>query len=91
MNGNELRRQYTLRFAPGVVCVEGQRIDLGGVNPWEYEWSQLDPVPLKLSHPSHPHQLHNMSLYRVDAGHCTVVFAAAELSPNVWGFYEKLD
>ena len=91
MDGKDLRRAYTYRFAPGQICSEGQLIDVCGVNPWEHEWIRLDKPPIKLSHPSYPHEMHEMWFYRVEAGDRKIVFAAGELSPNVWGFYPKLD
>ena len=69
------------------VAIEGQRIDVGGINPWNFHWIRLKQPSVELPHPAYPNQRHRMSLYEVDNVGQKVIFAAGELSPNVWGFY----
>ena len=78
------------RWGPGKVCVEGDRVNVGGVNPWDFNWTALDEPTVELPHPAHTHQQHTYGLYRVETDGREVVFAAGELSMNVWGFYERL-
>ena len=77
-------------WAPGRVGFEGQRVVVGGINPWDFEWILLDEPIVKLPHPSYSHELHKFWLYRVEAEGREVVLAAGELSANVWGFYERV-
>ncbi len=72
--------------AVGVVA-EGQSIQVGGLNVWDYRWARKSDDPVELPHPAHPHQQHRMFIYEVSAGGKNVTFAAGELSTNVWGFY----
>lgn len=72
--------------AVGVV-VEGERINVSGVNPWDYEWKVTEQESIQLPHPNYPSQMHAMSIYKVEAGSRVILFAAGELSANVWGFY----
>jgi len=69
------------------VVVEGQPIDVDGINPWQYSWRPSKQPPIELPHPAYPNQRHRMTIYEVETGGRTVVFAAGELSANVWGFY----
>lgn len=75
--------------AVGVVS-EGQAIRVEGVNPWSFEWQQLDETPIELPHPSYPNQRHSMWIYEIVAHGKLVRFAAGELSANVWGFYRPV-
>ena len=70
--------------------LRGEAIDVGGVNPWEHDWTKFAKAPVELPHPSYPRQLHRFWLYRVTVGQRSVTFAAGELSANVWGFYQRL-
>jgi hypothetical protein len=75
------------RWMPIGVVAEGQPIDVKGLNPWQCEWKQTaDPI-VELPHPNYPAQQHTMNVYEITDGNSTVRFAAAELSPNVYGFY----
>lgn len=69
------------------VVVEGQRINVAGINPWDFAWVSLKRPPVELPHPAYPNQCHKMWLYEVDNAGKKIVFAAGELSANVWGFY----
>jgi len=69
------------------VVIEGRPIDVGGINPWAFPWVSLQQPPVELPHPAYPNQCHKMWLYEVEAAGKKIVFAAGELSPNVWGFY----
>lgn len=72
--------------AVGVVS-EGQAIRFSGINPWNHKWNSLEDPPVELPHPSYPHQKHKMLIYVIEADGCSIMFAAGELSANVWGFY----
>jgi hypothetical protein len=69
------------------IVVEGDRINIGGINPWNHEWTATGEPEIELPHPQYPNQLHRMQIYRVESGERTITFAAGELSVNVWGFY----
>jgi len=68
------------------VVVEGSPINIGGVNPWDHKWESLE-ADAELAHPSYPQQRHRISIWRITNGRRMTLFAAGELSPNVWGFY----
>ena len=69
------------------VDLDGQPIDLGGgIDPWKHSWRSLDRE-VWMRHPSWPTQLHDLPTYEITAGDRTIVFAAGELSNQVWGFY----
>jgi hypothetical protein len=72
--------------AVGVV-IEGRPIRIRDVNVWDYNWTRLPQPSIELSHPSYPSQLHMMDVYEITANGEHVLFAAGELSANVWGFY----
>ena len=78
------------RWSAGKVASEGQHVIVGGINPWNHDWIRLDEPPVELPHPAHARQQHRFWLYRIDADNREIVFAAGELSANVWGFYERL-
>jgi hypothetical protein len=69
------------------IVVEGQPINVGGVNLWKLEWQRVGQESVELPHPSYPNQLHRMSIYQVQSGGKAITFAAGELSPNVYGFF----
>lgn len=71
--------------AVGIVF-DGDPIDLDGVNPWQYAWRSTGEVAL-VRHPAYPTQVHDVSVYEIEADGRTVRFAAGELSNTVWGFY----
>ena len=70
------------------VVAEGQPIRIGTLNVWDYDWHPAELAAIELPHPSHPSQLHRVSIYKITDGKSTETFAAGELSMNVWGFYE---
>jgi hypothetical protein len=69
------------------IVGEGQRINIAGVNPWNYEWRRTSRPAVELPHPQYSNQLHQMNVYEIESGGRTIIFAAAELSISVWGFY----
>ena len=73
-------------IAVGVV-LEGDPVNVGGLNPWGLEWHSLESNPIELPHPSYPNQRHLIWVYEIRSGAKAVRFAAGELSANVWGFY----
>lgn len=66
---------------------EGYPIMIHGLNPWNFEWQQVDPDPVELPHPAHPLEKHRFWVYEIELQGKSVRFAAGELSVNVWGFY----
>ena len=78
------------KWGSGKVCVEGDRVNVGGINPWDAKWTRLDEPAVELPHPAYSNQKHTYWLYRAEVDGTEVVFAAGELSMNVWGFYERL-
>jgi len=69
------------------IVIEGQPIDVGGINPWSFQWIPLNEPPVELPHPAHPDQHHLFWLYEIDDPVKQMIFAVTEISPNVWGFY----
>jgi hypothetical protein len=69
------------------VVVEGERINIGGVNPWNHKWNATEQEPVLLPHPSYSTQMHTMKIYQIETAGRSILFAAGELSANVWGFY----
>jgi hypothetical protein len=70
------------------IGFEGERLDVGGVNPWlGTPWISLHQW-IVASHPAYRRQRHRADIYQLrgPAG-SPVTFAAAELSNGVWGFY----
>jgi hypothetical protein len=78
-------------WKPCGVVIEGQPIDVGGLNPWDFRWVSLKQPPVELPHPGYPAQRHKMWVYQIASVGKKVVFAAGELSANVWGFYAPVD
>ena len=78
----------TAGWANAGIGLEGERLDVGGVNPWSgAPWISLHQW-IVVSHPAHPRQRHRADIYQVTGpNESLVAFAAAELSNGVWGFY----
>ena len=74
-------------WKPLGVVEEGNALLANGSNIWSGKWVPTNAPPVKLEHPAIAGQLHNFRLYRFQSSGITFSFAAAELSPNVWGFY----
>ena len=74
-------------WKPVGVVVEGQRIDVAGIDPWNHRWILLSEPPVELPHPSYPDQRHRMLVYEIEIRGQRIEFAAGELSPNVWAFH----
>ncbi len=71
--------------AVGVV-LDGDPIDVLGLNPWEHSWRDTGKHAA-MRHPSWPTQVHRMPVYTMTEGTRLVTFAAGELSNQVWGFF----
>ena len=71
----------------GTLVCEGEPLALGGLDPWRYQWRQLDQLTIAVPHPSYPQQRHQVRVYEIADGHTVVKFAAAEFSNGVWGFF----
>jgi hypothetical protein len=72
--------------AVGVV-MEGQSLQVGGLNIWDHRWVRKSDDPVDLPHPTYVHQRHRMFVYEVSADGKKVIFAAGELSAGLWGIY----
>lgn len=69
------------------VGIEGDSLEIGGLEVWRHKWRSTGEPHIDLPHPSYRNQTHQFNTYEIgDAGHL-VRFAACELSNNVWGFY----
>jgi hypothetical protein len=75
--------------AVGVV-IEGERINISGVNPWNHKWKETAQESIQLPHPSYPNQMLTMHIYKIETAGRVILFAVAELSVNVWGFYVQI-
>jgi hypothetical protein len=78
-------------WKPVGIAAEGEPIDVGGVNPWEHEWTPLYE-PLELPHPTVPSEhMRFFDVYEIEAVGKRIRFAATRLSlrggATVWGFY----
>lgn len=69
------------------IATDGQPIDVGGLNPWDFEWVSLPRDPVELPHPQYRHQSHRMWHYAMTSEGRTVHFVAGEVSANAWAFY----
>jgi hypothetical protein len=69
--------------------LEGDAIDVAGVNPWRVKWTPTHGR-ITVSHPQYPTQRHVMFTYHVAESGRSVTFAAGEFSNGVWGFYVPL-
>lgn len=74
-------------WKPVGVVAEGDALEINGSNIWSGKWVSLDAPPVRLAHPAFVGQTHAFRLYRFEDSQASFTFAAAELSPNVWGFY----
>jgi len=70
------------------VVFDGGAISLDGLNPWSYEWIDLN-YTVNVPDPLHHNQIHNLRAYQITDQTKTVYFAAGEFSSGVWGFYLK--
>jgi hypothetical protein len=69
------------------VGIEGDGLEIGGLEVWKHKWRSTNEPPLDLPHPSYRNQTHRYWIYEIgDSGH-PVRFATGELSNGVWGFY----
>ena len=74
-------------WKPVGVVSEGEPLEIGGVNVWSHEWESLNE-PIELPHPTYPSEhLRHFIVYRIPGPNRRIMFAAGELSPNIWGFY----
>jgi hypothetical protein len=74
------------RWAVAGINSAGSAMLIGGANVWDHKWESLD-ADVELAHPSYPHQIRRFSVWRITLGQRMILFAARELSANVWGFY----
>jgi len=74
-----------------VVIEEGSALIVNGADIWSGKWVALNAGPLRLEHPAYPGQVHTFQRYHFDSIGGSFTFAAAELSPNVWGFYVRAE
>lgn len=65
---------------------EDDTATIGGLKIWEHEWRRLRGS-IRLPHPTYPAQILRFRLYEIGRKTRAVSFAAAEVSPGIWGFY----
>ena len=68
------------------MCVDGDDIDLDGIDPWGHEWVPQQER-IVVAHPSYPSQRHDVSVWVVRAPERDLRFAAGEMSNLVWAFF----
>ena len=78
--------QETPGWRSGGIVLDGEPLDLEGINPWLHSWVDTGEI-VWMRHPSYPTQLHDMPMYLIAAEGRYITFAAGELSNTVWGFY----
>jgi len=69
------------------IGVEGDPVELGGVELWRTRWEPVAVGTVTVPHPSWPRQRHDFQVYVVRSATGPTFFAAGELSNGVWGFY----
>jgi hypothetical protein len=71
------------------VVVDGQEIDIDGINPWEHQWCQISTERVQLQNPAYPARQNpvEVSIYKIEDAGRKVTFAAGEVSNCVWCFY----
>jgi hypothetical protein len=75
-------------WRPTGVVAEGQPLAINGLNVWDLRWAPRGDERVELPHPSYPEQRHRMVVYEIESKGEMIVFAAGELSPGIWGFFE---
>jgi hypothetical protein len=70
------------------IVIEGDPVDIAGINPWKVEWEPVPVGSVVVAHPTYPAQRHTMSVHRLSGVEPAAFFAAGEFSNAVWGFYE---
>lgn len=70
------------------IVVEGEPVDIAGIDPWRVEWEPVPVGSVVVSHPTYPLQRHSMNVYKVAGNEAVAFFATGEFSNGVWGFYE---
>jgi hypothetical protein len=78
---------FTPGWKPVHVGVEGDDVCVQGLTLWQFKWQSISAEPITVPHPSYLNQRHEAMIYAVESQRSTIYFAAAELSPGVWGFY----
>ena len=70
------------------IGLEGDAVDLGGINPWKASWAGTGQS-IVVGHPSYPWQRHDLPVYTAEGPDGPVTFAAGEYSNGVWGFFAR--
>ncbi|MCL2716130.1 MAG: hypothetical protein FWD68_16560 [Alphaproteobacteria bacterium] len=71
----------------GGIVSDAAAIAVRGVNLWKFRWKPTGEPALRVEHPQHKGEFHEMPVYEVSDGEKTVRFAAGEFSSLAWGFY----
>jgi hypothetical protein len=66
--------------------VEGQPLDLHGVNVWAFDWKAVPDLRARVKDPLYRQEF-LFGVFEIHAEGRVVRFAAGEFSANVWGFY----
>ncbi|HZO69882.1 MAG TPA: hypothetical protein VFB74_33215 [Kribbellaceae bacterium] len=67
------------------IGVEGDPVDIGGIDAWDAEWTAVERSPITVAHPSYPHDRHSMNIYEIRTVSPAVVFAAGEFPTGSGG------
>lgn len=73
-------------WRPIGIVLDGDPIDVHGLNPWGHSWRDTGEV-VAMRNPSWPTQVHRVPVYTMGEGTRLVTFATGELSNQVWGFF----
>ncbi|MCL1036106.1 hypothetical protein L2750_02910 [Shewanella submarina] len=68
------------------VAAQGEPVVIGGRNVWTLAWQETEQQ-ISVEHPDYPGQIHSLDVYELQTEEQTLMFAAGELSNNVWCFY----
>ena len=68
------------------ACVEGSRLEIDGLNVWDFKWVRVDSQNAEVVDPRYG-QKFLFHVYEIIAGENRVTFAAGEFSNSVYGFY----
>ncbi len=75
-------------WKPVGVAFHGQHLAIGGVNVWGIKWGEPAPETHVFANPNLPEETHEFQQYTAQLTKRDLTFAAAEVSPKVWAFYQ---
>ena len=69
------------------VCMEGVKLEIGGIDVWEHAWIVDKESPNVEVHDPLYNQKHSFRIYIIQSNGKIIRFAAGEFSNCIWGFY----